>query len=268
MSFVDFLYKSPVGRFTLKAMFKLHLLKLGERFVRSGLSKPLVSSYIKRNNIDMSEFEGQTFRTFQDFFSRKKASYTVDTEPSHLISPCDGLLSVFPIRHDTFYPIKGSEYRLTDLINDDDVAQMFVDGTCIILRLQANDYHHYCYFDDGYQYINHFIPGELHSVQPIACASVPVYRLNRRLWTLMDTHHFGKVVQTEVGALLVGGIENEKVSGNFVRGEEMGHFELTGSTIVLFFQKDQIRIQENILQGLQTMDEFPVKLGQQIGTAY
>lgn len=38
----------------------------------------------------------------------------------------------------------------------------------MILRLCANDYHHYCYIDDGFQGRNHFVKGLLHSVQPIA----------------------------------------------------------------------------------------------------
>lgn len=38
-----------------------------------------------------------------------------------------------------------------------------------------------------------------------ACAAFPVYTLNRRMWTLLATEHFGPVVQTEVGAWWWGG---------------------------------------------------------------
>ena len=68
----------------------------------------------------------------------------------------------------------------------------------MILRLCANDYHHYCYIDDGFQGRNHFVKGLLHSVQPIALENAPVYRQNRRMWTILDTVNFGKVAQIEI----------------------------------------------------------------------
>ena len=74
----------------------------------------------------------------------------------------------------------------------------------MVVRLCANDYHHYCYIDDGFQGRNHFVKGLLHSVQPIALENAPVYRQNRRMWTILDTVNFGKVAQIEIGALLVG----------------------------------------------------------------
>ena len=110
----------------------------------------------------------------------------------------------------------------------------------MILRLCANDYHHYCYIDDGFQGRNHFVKGLLHSVQPIALENAPVYRQNRRMWTILDTVNFGKVAQIEIGALLVGGIVNDHENVMMRKGAEMGHFELIGSTIVLLFKKGHI----------------------------
>ena len=162
----------------------------------------------------------------------------MDQHPSHLISPCDGWMSAFPIEADSSFCIKGSRYRLQDLIQDQELAKQFYDGDCLIFRLCASDYHHYSYIDDGYQGENHYIPGMLHSVQPIACDAYPVYTLNRRVWTLLQTEHFGPVIQTEVGAFVVGGIVNENENNHFLRGMEKGRFELAGSTIVLMFQKN------------------------------
>ena len=87
---------------------------------------------------------------------------------------------------------------MTDLVTDKKIAKEFVGGDCVILRLCANDYHHYCYIDDGFQGRNHFVKGLLHSVQPIALENVPVYRQNRRMWTILDTVNFGKVAQIEI----------------------------------------------------------------------
>ena len=127
-------------------------------------------------------------------------------------------------------------------MDDRALANNYKGGTCLVFRLCASDYHHYCYIDDGYQGRNHYIQGVLHSVQPIACATYPVFTLNRRCWCLMATEHFGPVVQTEIGALIVGWIANTRENTRFLRGMEKGHFELAGSTIVLLFEPGRIRL--------------------------
>ena len=68
-----------------------------------------------------------------------------------------------------------------------------------------------------------FIPGELHTVRPIALAALPVFTRNCREYMLIATQNFGTVAQIEVGAMLVGKIENYKGTGMGVRrGEEAG----------------------------------------------
>ena len=238
-SFVDWLYTTAPGRMTLKVLLYTGALKLGEMVARSQLSKPFISRYIKNNNIDMSDFKGQKYNSFQDFFSRKRDDIEVDRQAEHLISPCDGYLSAYRIKSNNSFHIKGSWYKVTDLVTDKKIAKEFVGGDCVILRLCANDYHHYCYIDDGFQGRNHFVKGLLHSVQPIALENAPVYRQNRRMWTILDTVNFGKVAQIEIGALLVGGIVNDHENVMMRKGAEMGHFELIGSTIVLLFKKGQ-----------------------------
>lgn len=188
-------------------------------------------------------------------------------EPDHLISPCDGWLSVCPIEGSSCFSIKGSQYHLEDLLRDEEIAKTYYGGDCLIIRLNPSDYHHYCYIDDGYQGKNHYIPGQLHSVHPIACEAAPVYTLNRRSWTLMVTEHFGPVVQTEVGALIVGGICNPRENTRFVKGMEKGHFELAGSTIALLFQKDRICLNPDIRQITDTGAECRVEMGMWIGTS-
>ena len=112
---------------------------------------------------------------------------------------------------------------------------------------------------------NHFIPGELHSVQPAACERFPVYTLNRRCWTLLSTENFGPVVQTAVGAFIVGGIVNEHENARFLRGADMGRFELAGSTIVQFFERGRIRLLPEVRQYIERHGEFRVMQGMWIG---
>lgn len=264
---VRFLYGTRLGRFFLKIIMRLHLDRFAARFLCSACSRPFIGWYIRRNKISVTRDEKNAFRSFRDFFVRTKAPAALDDVPGHLISPCDGWLSSFPIDRDSCFAIKNSVYRLNDFLQDEALARNYLGGTCLIFRLCASDYHHYCYIDDGYQGRNHFIPGVLHSVQPIACEKFPVYILNKRSWCLLTTEHFGPVVQCEIGALVVGGIFNEKENSRFRKGTEKGHFELAGSTIILLFEAGQIKLRDELAEKLSGSDELRVLQGEWIGTA-
>ena len=264
---IRFLYGTVAGRFLTKLILHTHADRLAAAFLRSGLSRPYIGWFAKKHGILLERKQTKTFRSFQDFFSRRREGIIVDITPNHLISPCDGWLSAYPIREDSSFAIKGSRYRLEDLLQNQELARNYLGGDCLIFRLCPTDCHRYCYIDDGFQGENHHIPGILHSVQPIACETVPVYTLNTRCWCLMETDHFGPVVQTEVGALLVGGIVNPSENHSFFKGMEKGHFELAGSTIVLLFQKDRIRLLPELIEMLAEGKEVRVEQGMQIGTS-
>ncbi|MBE6909240.1 MAG: phosphatidylserine decarboxylase [Ruminococcaceae bacterium] len=260
---VRFLYGTAAGRVLLKGLLRTRADRVAVRFLRSRLSRPFIRGYAERHGVALER--GQPYATFRDFFARTKPDAAPDAAPDLLISPCDGWLSAYPVAEDSSFFIKGSHYRLADLLQDEALARQFCGGDCLVFRLTPSDYHHYCYIDDGYQEENHFIPGELHSVQSAACERYPVYTLNRRCWTLLRTEHFGLVVQTEIGAFVVGGIVNERENAPFRKGEEMGHFELAGSTIVLLFQRGRIVLDAQILRQLREGREFRVTQGMCLG---
>lgn len=81
----------------------------------------------------------------------------------------------------------------------------------------------------------------------------------------MTTEHFGPVVQCEIGALVVGGIFNERENTRFCKGQEKGHFELAGSTIVLLFESNKIELIRSITDKLSQKDEVRVAQGEWIG---
>lgn len=262
---IRFLYGTKLGRALLRGILYGRLDRLAVCFLSSPFSKPLIGRYVRRHHIAISAEEQARFSTFRDFFARTRTPIPFDQTPSHLISPCDSWLSVCPVQEDSRFCIKGFSYRLCDLLDDPEIASTYPGGLCLIFRLTASDYHHYCYIDDGFQGENHFLPGTLHSVQPLACEQFPVYTLNRRSWSLLSTEHFGPVVQTEVGALIVGGIVNERSHAPMRKGEEMGHFELMGSTIVLFFQKDRIQLLPQIAKATAEGAEYRTIQGEWIG---
>lgn len=259
------LYGNPVGRAVLKGMLVIGAPKVMAWYLHTPFSKGMIRRYIRKYDISLKGCPRVGYRCFADFFERRKVKNRFDADPEHFISMCDGMLSVYPVTEQAVFPVKGSEYRICDLIKDEDLAERFRGGLGLIFRLAPNDYHHYAVVDDGYMHEHHFIEGQLHSVQPIACENVPVYRLNRRCWTLIETDHFGPAVQIEVGALAVGGIVNEVEDARVRKGQTMGHFSLCGSTIVMFLEKDRVELKPEIRELIGTQIEYKVKLGDCIG---
>lgn len=262
---VRFLYTTALGRGILKTIQTLHMDRIAVWYLRSPLSKAMISGYIRRNHIPMEQYVKASYGSFRDFFLREKKDLSFDSCGNHFISPCDGWLSVCPIEENASFFLKGSHYQISDLVPDPQMAQLFRGGQCLIFRLCASDYHHYCYIDDGNLEKTCYKEGVLHSVQPIACQTYPVFSLNRRVCSLLHTEHFGPLIQTEIGALVVGGIVNHQTSGAFRRGQEKGHFDLSGSTIVCFVQKDAVELLPEIRRQLERQPEVRVELGMHIG---
>lgn len=263
---VRFLYGTLPGRGVLKLMINSGADRMIVRFLRSRWSRPIIPWYARRHHVRMDRRQLRQYATFRDFFARKRDITRIDTIPEHLISPCDGWLSAYPIRAGGSFTIKGMQYRLEDLLDDPLLASHYEGGTCLVFRLCASDYHHYCYIDNGYLWQNHYIPGVLHSVQPIACKTYPVYTLNRRCWCLMVTENFGPVIQTEIGALAIGGIVNHHENTRVCRGDEKGHFELAGSSIVLLFEPDRVRQIYGVRRESEIGREVRVRQGMWIGS--
>ncbi len=263
---IRFLYGTALGRGFLKLIQQLHADRLIVRYLRSGWSKPFLIRYARRHSVPMGRGELQQFRSFRDFFAREREHLETDATPEHMISPCDGWLSAYPIAANSSFAIKHSRYRIEDFLQDEELANRYRNGTCLVFRLCASDYHHYIYIDDGYQGRNHTIEGQLHSVQPIACQTYPVFVLNRRSWCLLATENFGPVVQTEIGALIVGGIANNKGDTRFCRGTVKGHFELAGSTIVLLFEQGRIRLLPELAAIMVADGEVRVEQGMWIAS--
>ena len=266
-SALRFLYRTAFGRLILKLISCRSVSKAAGLFLDSFLSKFMIKRFIKKNGIDMSQFEDRDFKSFNDFFTRKllKNSRVIETDPSALISPCDSRLSVYEITEKSVFNIKGTPYSVESLLQNSDLAKEFSNGLCLIFRLCTDDYHRYCYFDSGSKGKNIFIKGKLHTVQPIAFERYDVYAENCREYTIMNSDNFGKAVQIEVGALLVGKISNLHNEHTFKRGDEKGMFEFGGSTIVLLLKKDSAVISQEILENSEKGIETVIKYGEAIG---
>ena len=230
-------------------------------------SRGMIKSFIKKNNIDMSQFQEENYRCYNDFFTRKirPEARPVDMDPKHLISPCDCKLTVLPITKEGRLTLKLTDYTVESLLRNKELAAAYEGGTAMIFRLCVDDYHRYCYICDGEQSEPVRIAGAFHTVNPIANDYFPIYKENTREYTVLHTEHFGDVVVMEVGALMVGKIVNHAGKATVRRGEEKGYFKFGGSTIVVLMQKDMVALDADILENSKEGIETVVRYGEKIG---
>ena len=270
MTGLDFLYGTAAGRALLRPLTGRALSRVAGKLLDTSASRTLIPLFVRRAGIDTEEYDLSGVRSFNDFFRRplKPGRRQIDEDPSALIAPCDGLLTAVPITRDTVLAVKQSRWSVASLLNDAALARGFEDGVCLILRLCVDNFHRYAWFDSGTKGRNVFLPGKLHTVRPVALEREPVFTENCREYAVVESEHFGRAVQAEVGAMLVGRIVNrEPGPGAVRRGEEKGCFEYGGSTVLLLLGSGAAVIREDILRASEEGRETPVRLGERIGSA-
>lgn len=269
MGMLSFLYHTAPGRILLKGFTSPGVSKLCGRFLDSDLSHFLINPFIQKNKIDISAYQVDKVRSFNDFFSRKikPGLRPINQDPRHMIAPCDGLLSVWKIGDRTVFPVKQSRYSVGSLLRDEKLAEHYLNGYCFVFRLCVDHYHRYCYVDSGKKSRNRVIPGILHTVRPVALETYPVFTENSREYTLIRTPFLGTVVQMEVGAMLVGRIVNYDQEAVVKRGEEKGMFQYGGSTIIVLTGENRVDVREDLLENSRNGIETAVKMGEMIGHA-
>ena len=265
-----FLYNTAVGRCVLRLLICKPLSSIVGFFLDSRLSAVFVKPFIKSNNIDMTDYEKRDFKSFNDFFTRKvlDGARPVCAEENAFVSPADARLSVYEVTPERYFTIKGIDYTITDLLEDDTLAERFSGGYCLIFRLAVDNYHRYGWCCDGNAERTVHIKGKYHTVQPIAMRRYPIFRENVREYTVLNSEKFGTVVQIEVGALMVGRICNNETEGSTAKkGQEKGKFEFGGSTVIALVEKDKLCIDEEFLTNTKDGLETNVKYGEKIGTS-
>lgn len=267
--FLDFVYSHAVTRFGMKLLSAPIVSKAAGAFLDTWPSTFMISSFVRKNNIRMSDYEHRKFRSYNDFFTRKirPGKRPIDRAPEHLIAPCDAYVTAYPIELNTRLHIKNSVYSVESILQDKELATKFSGGYCVILRLAVDNYHRYCYVDNAAKGRNHFIQGTLSTVNPAILDHIKIYKENSRSYCLLKTENFGPVIQMEVGALMVGKICNYHREAMVKRGQEKGKFEFGGSTVVLFIQRDRVVLDEDILKNTSEQIETKVRMGEKIGEA-
>lgn len=265
--FLKALYGNMAGRALLKVLVSPGISRIAGAFMSCGLSKGLIKPFVRKNHIDLTQFEDTEYKNYNEFFSRriKDGMRPIDMEKTHLIAPCDSKLTALPIEKDSRFMLKNTPYTVAEMLKNEALSEKYQGGTALIFRLTVDDYHRYCYVADGEKGDNVFIPGRLHTVNPIANDYYPIYKENAREYSILHTEAFGDIVMMEVGALLVGRIVNHHGAAKVQRGQEKGYFQFGGSTVVLLMEKDKALIDADILNNSREGVETVVRMGEKIG---
>ena len=292
---LQFLYGNLFGRILLKFVIAPTTSRIYGWYNRRPASAAKIPEFIKGHGIRMEDFEDRDYRSFSDFFTRKlrPGARQINGSENALISPADAKLLAYEISDGQLIRVKGSDYTVEELlgsrsrnknrnknknknknrnreagkrvevtsrINPED----FSGGSCLVFRLCMDDYHRYCFMDQGRLMARYSIKGKLHTVSSIS-KDHKIYKENSRVINVYQTEHFGRVIQIEVGALLVGRIRNRKVR-EFEKGEEKGFFEPGGSTIIVLLQKGVADLDEDIVrmsaEGIETVVRYGEKIGE------
>ncbi len=243
------------------------------RYADCRCSRRRIAGTVRDLGIDMSECRDplESFRTFNEFFYRrlKDGARPFDPDPAVLCSPADCRISVFPrLAGDTCVPVKGKEYTLSALFGPAKAerATAFSGGSLAVCRLCPADYHRFHYPGAGTTVERWEVDGRLHSVHPLVLGlGIPVFVENRRVVSLLRLVNLGPTAFVEVGAFGVGGMVQTHVETSFRKMAEKGYFRFGGSTIILVFEEDAVRFDEDLREqsaaGLETL----VKAGERIG---
>jgi phosphatidylserine decarboxylase len=250
------------------------------RFIKNLLIKGFIRFYA----VNMDEASSplvQNYPDFNSFFTRKLATNArvIDSHPKAIIAPADGqVYELGSIHHQQLLQAKGKRFHLVDLLGGDErMAKTFSDGQFITIYLAPKDYHRVHMPYSGRLLKTIYVPGRLFSVNPCTTRQIPgIFAKNERLITLFETD-VGEMAVILVGAMIVGSINTQwagqmRPSSRHAihvqdyqaspialnRGEELGHFALGSTVIVLFPEKKQVWSPEIKTGHL-------VKMGQRIG---
>lgn len=271
--FLKFLYYNPLGKLPLEMLVKRKFLTwFYGREMDKKHSTSRIIPLINSADINMSESEKKVkeFNSFNEFFIRKlkKGARPIEENPSFLASPADGkILAYESLSSLKNFFIKGEKFNLKDFLKNDSLAEKYKDGIFVIVRLAPIDYHRFHFPSCGTISNSKLIDGYYYSVSPHAIKNnFRIFCENKREYSILNTENFGDILLCEVAATMVGGITQSYTPNTFVKkGDEKGYFYFGGSTVVMLFEKNKIKIDkdiiENTLQGLETK----VYMGEKIG---
>ena len=268
---LNWLYNNPVGELSLEAFVKRKALSdwYGNK-MDSPESADKIASFVDTYNIDLSIAQKQKFDSFNDFFYRKlkPGSRPFNTDSNVVISPADGKIFAYENITNQDFIVKGYRFNLSEYLQDTSLYNIYKNGSLVIVRLCPTDYHRFHFPLSGTIISHRKIKGDLYSVSPIALRKkIELICMNKREYTLMENSLVGKFIYSEVGATMVGSIIQTYEDNQVKKGEEKGYFKFGGSTVILFFKKGSIKIDQDLLINTQKGMETEVLMGNRIAVS-
>ncbi|MGL5918656.1 MAG: phosphatidylserine decarboxylase [Cetobacterium sp.] len=271
--FLKFLYYNPLGKLPLNLVVrKKFLTDFYGKKMSSISSIKKIKPFVEANEINMNESKKSIdeFKSFNDFFIRelKIGSREINLNEDTLVSPADGKILVFEnLKDSTKFFLKGDEFSISEFLMDKEEAKKFEGGTLVIIRLAPVDYHRFHFPADGLISESKLIDGYYYSVSPYAIKkNFRIYCENKREVSILKTEKFGDIVLSEIGATMVGGIEQTYKANTVVKkGDEKGYFFFGGSSCVLLFEKNKVKFDKDILENSYKGIETKVYMGEKIG---
>ncbi|HEV8052356.1 MAG TPA: archaetidylserine decarboxylase [Parachlamydiaceae bacterium] len=233
-----------------------------------------IEPFINTFDVDTSEFAKDPYEyvSFNDFFTRKLKA---DARPiaggeSIAIIPADGRYYFYEnIKKADGFVVKGKKFDLATLLQDEDLAAQYEEGSMVIARLCPTDYHRYHFPCTGFAGKTVLINGWLHSVNPAAIKkNVDIFTENKRTLCELDSEKFGKVLYLEIGATCVGAIHQTYTPDTkCAKGDEKGYFSFGASSLILLFPPNSIQFDQDLLNATAAQTEIKCLMGQPMGIA-
>ena len=266
---LDWLYHNPVGEATLWTIAKRKIVTslYGDQMEKPASADKIVP-FIEEYDVDITIAQKQNFKSFNDFFIRqlKPEARPIVSDSLAVASPADGkILAYENVSNSDFY-VKGFRFNVDSFLDNTELAKKYKDGSMIVFRLAPPDYHRYHFPVSGITSSSNIkIDGDYYSVNPLALRKkAEIFWLNKREYGVIQTPVFGDVVMVEVGATMVGSMIQTYSGTTVKKGQEKGYFKFGGSTVVLLFEKDQIKIDADLLTNTANGLETTIKMGEQI----
>lgn len=270
-SFIDFLYKNPIGRLASPILTHKSASKLYGSRMDSPRSRKKISSFIEDFDIAKDDFiQSSTcdvgWNNFNEFFIRQYKPEVLNfVQGGQMPAFSDGRYFAWADESDVGkLPVKGYQIDIHELLGRNHTAT-FKGGPVVVSRLAPIDYHRYHFPDDAKIVESYQIPGVLHSVNPLALKSKSdIFMVNERVVTILDSKNFGRLAMIEVGAVCVGKIVQTYTGPEVKRGSEKGFFKFGGSTVILLGEQNAWRPRQEILDHTSRGIECLIKLGDTI----
>jgi len=263
------------------------LVQWSARCRRFPLRRSITRWFIHHYKVDMSEAlepDPDTYPDFNSFFTRvlRPDTRPIVQEAGQIACPADSAISQLgDIQGKQIFQAKGHSYSLVELLGgSEERAKPYIGGRFATTYLSPGDYHRVHMPLSGRLVETVYIPGRLFSVAPDYTESVPrLFARNERVACVFQTEA-GPMAVILVGAIFVGSIETVwageitpprgkgikvtryTASENVIqleRGEEMGRFNMGGSTIIVLFGPECVKWQSGLVP------EMRVKFGQSLG---